>query len=81
MLRCTDTGREWAGRRVQGAQEVFVLERCVCQGQLPALAQPIQEGLVHAGKGRVVGELDISRRLWYQRTGTSAKELEDRMSC
>ena len=81
MLRCSDTGREWAGRRVQGAQEVFVLERCVCQGQLPALAQPIQEGLVHAGKGRVVGELDISRRLWYQCTGTSAKELEDRTSC
>ena len=60
---------------------VFVRERCVCGGQLPALAQPIQEGLVHAGKGRVVGELDISLRLWYQCTGTSAKELEDRTSC
>ena len=60
---------------------VFVGERCVCGGQLPALAQPIQEGLVHAGKGRVVGELDVSGRLWYQCTGSSAKDLEDRTSC
>ena len=59
---------------------MFFGERCVCWGQLPALAQPTQEGLVHAGKGRVVHELDISGRLWYQCTGTSAKELEDRTS-
>ena len=60
---------------------VFVGERCVCGGQLPALAQPIQEGLVHAGKGRVVGELEVSEKLLYQCTGTSGKDLEDRTSC
>ena len=39
MLRCSDTGREWAGRRAQGAQTgMFVGEWCVCRGQFPALA-------------------------------------------
>ena len=46
----------------------------------PWLSQS-RRGLVHAGKGRVVGELEVSRRLWYQCTGSSAKELEDRTSC
>ena len=36
MLRCSDIGREWVGRRVQGAQEVCFLGT--------ALDQPIEEG-------------------------------------
>ena len=46
MLRCSDTGREWVGRRVQGAQEVCLRggRGVFAGGQLPALAQPIEEG-------------------------------------
>ena len=40
-----------------------------------------RRGLAHGVKGRVVGELEVSRRLWYQCTGSSARELEDRTSC
>ena len=82
MLRYSDTGREWAGRRVQGAQQVCLSGRGVFAGESfqPWLSRS-RRGLVHAGKGRVAGELEVSRRLWYQCTGSSAKELEDRTSC
>ena len=73
MLRCSDTGREWAGRRVQAG--VFAGDSFQ-----PRFSQS-RRGLAHAGKGRVVDELDVSGRLWYQCTGSSAKELEDRTSC
>ena len=60
MLRCSDTGREWAARRVQGAQQVWLSGRGVFAG---ASFQPwlslSRRGLVHAGKGRVVGELGL----------------------
>lgn len=63
MLRCSDTGRQWAGRRVQrrSTRGAFVGERCVCGGQLPALAQPIRRGLAHGVKGRAVSELGLRR--------------------
>ena len=60
MFRCLETGREWAGRRVQGAQEVCLQGRGVFAGDSfqPWLSLS-GRGLVHAGKGRVVGELGL----------------------
>lgn len=79
MLRCSD--REWVGRRVQGAQEVCLWGRGVFAGDsFQPWLSPSRRGLAHGVKGRVVGELEVSRRLWYQCTGTSAKELQDRTS-
>ena len=82
MLRCSDTGRDWADRREKGAQEVYLSGRGVFAGDSfqPWLIRS-RRGLAHGVKGRVVGELEVSRRLWYQCTGSSAKELEDRTSC
>ena len=46
----------------------------------PWLSQS-RRGLAGSVEGRVVGEVGVSRRFWYQYTGTRARELEDRTSC
>ena len=40
-----------------------------------------RRGLAGSVEGHVVGEVGVSRRFWYQCTGTRARELEDRTSC
>ena len=82
MFRCLETGREWAGRRVQGAQEVCLPGRGVFAGDSfqPWLSGS-RRGLAGSVEGRVVGEVGVSRRFWYQCIGTRARELEDRTSC
>ena len=40
-----------------------------------------RRGLAGSVEGRVVGEVGVSRRFWYQCIGTRARELEDRTSC
>ena len=40
-----------------------------------------RRGLAGSVEGRVVSEVGVSRRFWYQCTGTRARELEDRTSC
>ena len=39
-----------------------------------------RRGLAGSVEGRVVSEVGVSRRFWYQCTGTRARELEDRTS-
>ena len=52
--------RQGVGRRVQGAQQVCLSGRGVFAGDSiqPWLSRS-RRGLVHAGKGRVVGELGL----------------------
>ena len=69
MLWCSDTGR-----RVQGAQEVCLRGTASSPGSA-------RRGLASSVEGRVVGEVGVSRRFWYQCIGTRARELEDRTSC
>ena len=40
-----------------------------------------RRGLASSVEGRVVGEVGVSRRFWYQCIGTRVRELEDRTSC
>ena len=40
-----------------------------------------RRGLAGSVEGHVVGEVGVSRRFWYQCTGTRARELEGRTSC
>ena len=40
-----------------------------------------RRGLAGSVEGRVVGEVGVSRRFWYQCIGTRVRELEDRTSC
>ena len=74
MLWCSDTGRAWVGRRVQGAQEVCLRGTAFSPGSA-------RRGLASSVEGRVVGEVGVSRRFWYQCIGTRVRELEDRTSC
>ena len=64
MLRCLETGREWAGRRVQGAQEVCFQGRGVFVGDSfqPWLSR-VRRGMADGVEGPVVSELEVSRRL------------------
>ena len=81
MLRCSDTGREWAGRRVQGAKEVCLSGRGVLAGDsFQPWLSPSRRGLAHGVKGRAVGELGLQEAVASVH-GTSARELEDRTSC
>ena len=78
MLRCSDTGRKWAGRR---AQEVCLSGRGVFLGDSFQLwLSPSRRGLAHGVKGRAVGELGLQEAVASVH-GTSARELEDRTSC
>ena len=64
MLWCSDTGRAWVGRRVQGAQEVYLQGRGVFAGDSfqPWLSR-VRRCMADGVEGHVVGELEVSRRL------------------
>ena len=65
-------GRQEGARRTRG---VFPRDRFQ-----PWLSGS-RRGQASSVEGRVVGEVGVSRRFWYQCTGTRARELEDRTSC
>ena len=67
-----DVGRQEGARSTRG---VFA------EDSLQPWLSRSRRGLAGSVEGRVVGEVGVSRRFWYQCTGTRARELEDRTSC
>ena len=74
MLRCLETGREWAGRRVQGAQEVCF------QGRGVFVGDSFQPWLSRVRRGMADGVEDVEQN-WGQSRSQAVREDTSACQC